>query len=89
MSKPFRNLHVPLPEAIHKKLREEADRSGRPATELAREAIGAWLVEVRRRKVHDEVARYAAGCAGTRDDLDPHLERAALEHLKGIEVERE
>jgi hypothetical protein len=87
MSKLTKNLHVPLPASVHRRLREEAERSGRPATELAREAIDLWLAEVRRKEIHEEIARYATECAGTRADLDPLLEKAAMEHLLRIEEE--
>jgi predicted transcriptional regulator len=76
-----RNLHVPLPESLDRRLRLEAERSRRPATELAREAIDRWLVERQRVAVHDGIAVYAAARAGTTDDLDPMLEAAAIEHL--------
>jgi predicted transcriptional regulator len=76
-----RNLHVPLPESLYRRLRLEAERTRRPATELAREAIDRWLVERQRAAVHDAIAVYAAARAGTTDDLDPMLEAAAIEHL--------
>ena len=37
------NFHVPLPTELYSKLREEAERSKRPATALARQAIEDWL----------------------------------------------
>jgi hypothetical protein len=76
-----RNLHVPLPEALYLRLRAEAERSHRPATELAREAIDRWLSDRQRAAVHEAIAAYAAECAGTTADLDPVLEAAAVEHL--------
>lgn len=80
-AKAKRNLHVPLPEPLHEKLRREAARSGLPATVLAREAIEAWLEERRRLEVHDAVAEYAKEMAGGPADLDEELERAGVEHL--------
>lgn len=77
------NLHVPLPEALHRRLRAEATRTGRPATTLAREAIEAWVREREREQVSDAIAEYAAAVAGTGVDLDPDLERAGTEHLLG------
>ena len=79
----LRNLHVPLSQDLHDRLRREAARTGRPATELARAAIEAALVERRRAQLHESIAIYAAAAAGTKDDLDPDLERAAKEHLVG------
>jgi hypothetical protein len=76
-----RNFHVPLPRGVHEALRAEAERSGQPATALAREAIEAFLRRRRRKAMHDAIAAYAAARAGTAGDLDPLLERAAVEHL--------
>jgi predicted transcriptional regulator len=88
-SKPsMRNLHVPLPEELYRRLRTEAERARRPATVLAREAIGAWLAGVRRRLIHEAIEAYARDAAGTRDDLDRSMEAAALEHLKGARQAR-
>lgn len=40
MPKPVnKNLHVPLSEPLYRRLRAEAERERRPATEIAREAI--------------------------------------------------
>jgi Arc/MetJ-type ribon-helix-helix transcriptional regulator len=75
------NLHVPLPEELHEKLREEARKSGQPATEIAREGI-RLLLELRRREaIHAEIAVYAQAGAGSRADLDADLEAAAIELL--------
>ena len=78
-----RNLHVPLPGALHDRLRAVATRSGRPATTLAREAIEAWVDERERQAVHEAIATYATEMAGTSADLDKDLEQAAIEHLRG------
>lgn len=77
-----KNLHVPLPAGLHAALRAEAQRSGRPATELAREAIDRWLTERTRALRQEAIARYAAESAGTPADLDPALLRAAEAHLR-------
>ncbi len=76
-----RNLHVPLPEPLHEKLRAESARSGIPATTVARDAIEAWLEERERLEVHEAIAEYAAEMAGGPADLDEELERAGVEHL--------
>ncbi len=78
-----RNLHVPLPETLHDRLRAVAQRSGRPATSLARGAIEAWIVERKRQAVQEAITTYATEMAGTSADLDADLERAATEHLRG------
>ena len=76
-----KNLHVPLSPGLHERLRREATRVGKPATELAREAIEAALAERQRTALAEEIAVYAVEVAGTNDDLDPVLERSAREHL--------
>jgi predicted DNA-binding protein len=79
----LRNLHVPLPEALHQRLRAEATRSGRPATTLAREAIEAWIRQREREQISDHIAEYAVEVAGSAADLDPVLERAGVDQLLG------
>ena len=74
-------VHVPLDERQYEKLRAESDRTGRPATQIAREAIDRYLEELRRTAVHEAIASYAASTAGTEADLDPGLEAAATEHF--------
>jgi predicted DNA-binding protein len=78
-----RNLHVPLPEPLHDRLRAVATRVGRPTTSLARDAIEAWVEERERHALHEAIATYATEMAGTAADLDEELERAATEHLRG------
>ena len=78
---PRKNLHVPLPEPLYRRLRSEAERARRPATELAREAIDRWLAEQQRRDLHEAIQTYAREMAGTRDDLDKGMEAAAIERL--------
>ncbi len=77
------NMHVPLPEPVYARLRAEARRTRRPATDLAREAIDRWLAEQERMHVHEEIARYAAEVGGSSDDLDSELEAAAIDQLTG------
>ena len=77
-----RHLNLPLDEGLYRKLREEADRTGRPATRVVREALERHLEEIRRTAVHEAIASYAATVAGTRDDLDPELEAAGADHLR-------
>lgn len=76
-----RNFHVPLPEEVHAALRSEAERAGKPATALAREAIEAFLRRRRRMALHEAIAAYAASQAGTEYDLDPALEAVAVEQM--------
>jgi Arc/MetJ-type ribon-helix-helix transcriptional regulator len=76
-----RNLHVPLPESLDKRLRAAAKRERAPATAVARKAIEYWLEEHERAAVHEAVIAYARSVAGTAADLDEDLEAAASEHL--------
>ena len=79
-----RNFHLPLPEAVYRRLREEADRLRVPATALAREAVEARLEELHRGKLHSELAQYAKQHAGSAADLDNQLEAAGVETLKRL-----
>ncbi len=82
MPKPVnKNLHVPLPEPLYRRLRAEAERDRRPATEIAREAIDRWLSEHQRLRVRDAITAYAVAAAGSRNDLDVELEAAAADDL--------
>ena len=76
----MKNFHLPLPEQTYLGLRAEAERTGVPATTLAREAVDGWLRQQGRKARHDAIAAYAKKVAGTRLDLDADLESAAVEH---------
>lgn len=80
-----KNLHVPLPGILYKELRFEAERVHQPATVLAREAIQAWLRARRKRSIDREVAAYASRFSGTEADLDPDLEKTAIETFLALE----
>jgi len=77
----MRNFHLPLPEEVYRDLREEASRSSRPATALARQAIELWLRHRRKVARHQAIAAFASENAGSTLDLDTELEAASLEHL--------
>ncbi|MGD0089763.1 MAG: hypothetical protein ABSE73_07570 [Planctomycetota bacterium] len=79
----MKNLHVPLPEPLHRELRAAAARERRPATDLARQAIDTWLAERRRKLVYEALRKYAQEMAGSSADLDPQLEAAGLANLLG------
>jgi predicted DNA-binding protein len=81
MRRAGRNFHVPLPDELYKRLREEAERSEQPATVLAREAIDVWLRDREKATLHDAIADYAARHGGTAVDIDDELEEASVEHL--------
>lgn len=84
---PVRHLNVPLEEGLYLRLRAEAERTGRPATRIVREAIVRLLEEAIRGAIHEGIASYAAAIAGSRDDLDPDLEDAAVELLRDGDAE--
>jgi predicted DNA-binding protein len=75
------NFHVPLPDELYKRLREEAERSDQPATVLARDAIETWLRDREKLALHDAIAEYATRHGGTAVDIDEELEEASVEHL--------
>ena len=79
-----RNFHLPLPEPTYRRLRDAAEQTRQPATMLARHAIETWLRQHRRSMVREEIARYAAEAAGTRDDLDESLEAASLQTWRPV-----
>jgi predicted transcriptional regulator len=79
------NFHLPLTPELHEQLREEAERSGQPATAVAREALQNALYLRRKRRRHAEIAAFASEHAGSAIDLDEDLERASLESLRGLD----
>jgi predicted DNA-binding protein len=79
------NFHVPLPAGVYSRLRSEAERQHKPATQLVKQVLEYWLEEQEKLVLHEEIARYAAEVAGTGDDLDEQLEDACLDHLKNSE----
>lgn len=79
MASTLRNFHLPLPEPLYRRLQDAAARTKQPATTVARYALDHWLREHRKAMVREAIAAYAAQAAGTRDDLDPEFEAAALD----------
>ncbi|MGH9442353.1 MAG: hypothetical protein ACRD16_08750 [Thermoanaerobaculia bacterium] len=82
MNSAIKNFHLPLPAPTYAELREQAEREGRPATSVAREAIESWLALRRKMELHEEIAVYAEAMRGTPADLDRSLERAAARRLR-------
>ena len=76
-----KNFHLPMPAALYAGLREAAARAGAPATDVAREAIQAWLHEDRCRQQRTELADFVEANAGSAWDLDPQWEAAGLEAI--------
>jgi hypothetical protein len=70
---------------MHSELFAESRRTGVPATKLARTAIEEWLHRRRREQRREEIRRFAARHAGGEYDLDPTLESAAVEELRGYD----
>jgi predicted transcriptional regulator len=79
------NFHVPLPEKLYRRVREEADRSKLPATEMAGDAIENRLEQRRKAALHEAIAAYAGRHAGTPVDLDEALEAASIDFLRTLE----
>ena len=86
MAASMQNFHVPLPPGLYRELQDEASLTGRPATALAREAIGRWLEARRRAGVREAISAYSTELAGTEADLDRDLEAVAIESLLQPEV---
>jgi hypothetical protein len=80
---PVRNFHLPLPDDLHREIRAEAQRTGRPATALVRDAVEEWLAQRRKAALREELSAYAERWAGSAVDLDDVLEAASVEHLRG------
>ena len=75
------NFHLPLPNPLYEKLREEAKRTKQPATTIARKAIEDWLKLKKKEQLYDELVMYAENYGGTEYDLDENLEKITIEHL--------
>lgn len=75
------NFHLPLCEEDYIELREEAMRTQKTATELARTAIKIWLKQQKRRCLYNSIADYAAEYAGTNIDIDEDLENTSINYL--------
>jgi|WetSurMetagenome_2_1015567.scaffolds.fasta_scaffold704234_1 hypothetical protein len=75
------NFHVPLSPRVYRMLRGEAERSRRPATDIAREAIEVCLEQRQKEMLRAEIAAYAVANAGSAADLDRELEQSSTEHL--------
>ena len=73
------NFHVPLPTDVYSRLRSEAERQHKPATQLVKQAVEYWLEEQEKLALHEEITRYAAETAGTCDDLDEQLEAVSVD----------
>ena len=78
---PMRNFHLPLSAEIYQSLQTTAKRLRKPATQVVRQALEAWLKEQREAAIHEEIKAYARKSAGTANDLDEDLEKAAVAHL--------
>jgi predicted transcriptional regulator len=83
----MRNFHLPLPDEVYRDLRAEADRTSKPATALARQAIELWLGHRRKVARHEAISAFAAQYAGGPWDLDADLEIASTEHLISTDEE--
>ncbi len=66
---------------VYQRLKVVAEIIHRPVTAVARAAIREWLLARERETVKADIQRYASAVAGTDQDLDPLLEKAATEYL--------
>jgi hypothetical protein len=75
-------FNLPLTPELHDQLCEEAERSGKPATVIALEALRAVLGQQKKHQLHAEIKAFASEHAGSDIDLDEDLERAGIEALQ-------
>ena len=80
----IKNFHLPMPATLYAGLREAATRAGTPATDLARQAIQAWLKEEQRRVQRDALSNFVEANAGSAWDLDPQWEAAGLDSISKL-----
>lgn len=81
------NFHVPLSPELYSLLRQEAQRTKQPATQLVRLAIEEWLHKQRKAARDEAIRDYAKTFAGSESDLDEELEETSLEYLLSQESE--
>jgi len=81
MASATKNFHLPLPEALYDELRSAAHEANQPATRFAQELMRVGLDEWRRARRREQIAAYVRQVAGSSEDVDPELERAAVESL--------
>ena len=81
MTSATKNFHLPLPETLYDELRSAAREADQPATRFAQELMRAGLDEWHRTRRRQQIAAYARQVAGSTEDLDPDLERAASDSL--------
>ncbi len=75
------HLHLPLSEELSNRLRRVAQCTKQSSTTLAREAINLFLKDQEKKLLHQQIASYAAACAGTKEDIDKELEAASISVL--------
>ena len=76
-----KNFHVPLPEPLYNRLKEEAVKCSIPATKLARQAIKFWLKEREKNNLHSAIKNYASQYGGSEFDLDEDLENTSIDYM--------
>lgn len=79
MNTELKNFHVPLPQEMYRRLQEEARLLNSPATQVAREAIAAWLKERQHQAQTLAIRAYAQSVAGSPEDFDSEFSAASLE----------
>jgi predicted DNA-binding protein len=77
----MKHFRLSLPEPLRAQLMQAARSTGRTATQLARQAIEAYLAQQREDQLNVELDAYIARNAGTPFDLDTEFEAAGVAHL--------
>ncbi|OFZ78267.1 MAG: hypothetical protein A2583_02285 [Bdellovibrionales bacterium RIFOXYD1_FULL_53_11] len=83
-----RNFHIPLSDETYIALRHASEKTKKPATQIARDALDYWLKEQENNAIKDEITRYAKSFAKTEFDLDAGLEEAGVDYLLNAEKKR-
>lgn len=81
-SKTVPNIHMPLSNDLHRRLRNQAVYADKTATTMAREAMAIGLKLLERQREDAELDEWIAENAGGPLDLDPTVEAASLDALE-------
>ena len=73
-------LSLRLDDDLEHRLAREAERENRSRSEVAREALAAWLAERERQRFHDQLARAARA-------IDPESSRALADEALPLDNE--
>jgi predicted transcriptional regulator len=76
------NIHMPLTNDLHQRLRNQAAYANKTSTTMAREAMDIGLKLLERQREDEELDKWIAENAGGPLDLDTDAEAASLDALE-------